>query len=116
MHDNFDFQPRLVHGDLAPEHILCEPDGNAIYGVIDWGDAQLGDPALDFAGLFSLGGEALVDRTLSFYQGPVDETFRRRVRFYYTIAPFYEIRYGLAIEDESHLRRAVRAFSQALRV
>ena len=114
--DNFHFQPALIHGDLGPEHLLCEPDGTQLNGVIDWGDARLGDPALDFAGLFSRGGEALVDSTLSFYQGQVDETFRRRVRFYYTIAPLYEIRYALAVENEAHLRHAVQALSRALRV
>jgi aminoglycoside 2''-phosphotransferase len=114
--DNFHFQPVLIHGDLGPEHILCEPDGTQVNGVIDWGDARLGDPALDFAGLFSLGGEALVDSALSGYQGQVDKTFRRRVRFYHTIAPLYEIRYALDIADESHLRHAAQALSQTLRV
>lgn len=114
--DNFRFQPSLIHADLGPEHILCEPSGAGIQGVIDWEDARPGDPALDFAGLFSLGGEALVDRTLSFYQGAVDETFRRRVRFYDTIAPFYEIRYALTIQDESQLNHAVETLRRSLRV
>jgi aminoglycoside 2''-phosphotransferase len=114
--DNFSFQPALIHGDLEPEHILCEPDGSAITGIIDWGDARLGDAALDFAGLFFLGGEPLVDRTLSFYQGQVDDTFRRRVRFYHNIAPFYEIRYALDIGDGTLLRRAIQALSRGLRV
>jgi aminoglycoside 2''-phosphotransferase len=114
--DNFNFQLKLIHGDLGPEHILCQPDGSAICGVIDWGDARLGDPALDFAGLFSMNGERLVDWTLSFYQGPVDETFRRRVRFYHTIAPFYEIRYALGVEDETRLKRAIESINTNLRV
>ena len=114
--DNFSFRPKLIHGDLGPEHILCQPDVSAVCGVIDWGDARLGDPALDFAGLFSLDGEELVDRTLSFYQEPVDETFRRRVRFYYTIMPFYEIRYALTIEDEAHLKHAIASLNTNLRV
>jgi aminoglycoside 2''-phosphotransferase len=122
--DNFGLQLRLIHGDLGPEHILCEPSGAGdaaggiacIQGIIDWEDACPGDPALDFAGLFSLGGEALVDRTLSFYQGTVDETFRRRVRFYSTIAPFYEIRYALTIQDESQFNHAVATLRHRLRV
>jgi aminoglycoside 2''-phosphotransferase len=122
--DNFRFQPRLIHGDLGPEHILCAPSEadkassgiTGLQGVIDWEDARPGDPALDFAGLFSLGGEALVDRTLSCYQGAVDETFRRRVRFYYTIAPFYEIRFALSIRDESQLNHAIETLSHSLRV
>ncbi len=114
--DNFAFQPRLIHGDLTPEHILCDPEGEDVCGVIDWGDTRLGDPALDFAGLFSLGGEPLVDRVLSFYQEPVGETFRRRLRFYYTIAPFYEIRYARETQDEARLKGAIGTLSQRLRV
>jgi aminoglycoside phosphotransferase (APT) family kinase protein len=41
------FEPALVHGDLGPEHILhC---GVELTGVIDWSDARVGDPAIDFA-------------------------------------------------------------------
>lgn len=114
--DNFSYQPRLIHGDLAPEHILCNPQGGHLTGVIDWGDACLGDPALDFAGLFALGGERLVDRVLAYYGGQLDETFRRRVRFYHTIAPFYEIRYALTCEDRPRLFHAVKTLSERLRV
>ncbi len=39
--------PRLVHGDLGPEHIRVV--GDAVTGVIDWGDCCVGDPALDLA-------------------------------------------------------------------
>src|SRR4051794_27385100 len=40
-------QGRLVHGDLGPDHIRVE--GDRLTGVIDWGDAGLGDPAIDLA-------------------------------------------------------------------
>jgi aminoglycoside 2''-phosphotransferase len=113
---NFAFQPKLIHGDLEPEHILCKPDGSGLCGVIDWGDACIGDPALDFSGLFTFGRERLVDGVFTSYQEPLDETFRRRVRFYHTSAPFYEIRYALSIEDETLLRHGIEALSQRLRV
>ncbi|MFC6847283.1 phosphotransferase [Streptomyces caelestis] len=37
----------LVHGDLGPGHLLAQ-DG-ALTGVIDFGDAHIGDPAVDLA-------------------------------------------------------------------
>jgi aminoglycoside phosphotransferase (APT) family kinase protein len=37
--------PVLIHGDLGAEHIFVE--GGRITGVIDWGDAAIGDPGLD---------------------------------------------------------------------
>ena len=35
----------LIHGDLGAEHVFV--DAGRITGVIDWGDAVIGDPALD---------------------------------------------------------------------
>lgn len=37
-----------VHGDLYPRHLLVN-DAKQVCGVIDWGDAHLGDPALDLS-------------------------------------------------------------------
>jgi aminoglycoside phosphotransferase (APT) family kinase protein len=46
------FEPVLTHSDLLPEHMLCR-DGRLV-GVIDWGDARVGDPALDYAWLLNV--------------------------------------------------------------
>ncbi len=39
--------PMFMHGDLQAEHVLIA-DG-AVAGVVDWGDAGLGDPLYDLA-------------------------------------------------------------------
>jgi aminoglycoside phosphotransferase (APT) family kinase protein len=46
---------RLIHRDLQAEHILLSPTG-AIAGVIDFGDATVGDPAVDFVGFYAWQG------------------------------------------------------------
>ena len=46
-----DFEPVLLHADLGPDHLLVR-DGR-LSGVIDWGDARVGDPALDYAWLLN---------------------------------------------------------------
>jgi aminoglycoside phosphotransferase (APT) family kinase protein len=38
----------FVHNDLHEMNIMCSREG-ALLGLIDWGDAGWGDPALDFA-------------------------------------------------------------------
>jgi aminoglycoside phosphotransferase (APT) family kinase protein len=43
------FQQALTHSDLGPSHLLVR-DGRLV-GVIDWGDARIGDPAIDYAWL-----------------------------------------------------------------
>jgi aminoglycoside 2''-phosphotransferase len=57
--------PRLAHNDLSDDHILVRGDG-AIAGIIDFGDAAFGDPAIDFAYFWRL-GEAAVDYVLAVY-------------------------------------------------
>jgi aminoglycoside phosphotransferase (APT) family kinase protein len=71
------FVPALTHSDLGPEHLLCR-DGR-LAGVIDWGDARVGDPALDYAWL--LNGP--------FPHWEVDDELRRRARFYHRLAPWF---------------------------
>ncbi len=39
--------PKLVHGDFAPKHLLIEND--RVSGIIDFENAEGGDPARDFA-------------------------------------------------------------------
>jgi aminoglycoside phosphotransferase (APT) family kinase protein len=71
------FEPALTHSDLGSEHLLCR-DGRLV-GVIDWGDARVGDPALDYAWL--LNGP--------FPHWEVDDDLRRRARFYHRLAPWF---------------------------
>jgi aminoglycoside 2''-phosphotransferase len=49
---------RLIHSDLTADHILLAPAGDRLAGVIDFGDTELGDPAQDFAHLWSYGEAA----------------------------------------------------------
>jgi macrolide phosphotransferase len=43
----WEFRPVLRHGDVHPEHTLVGPDGT-VTAIIDWTDADCGDPADDF--------------------------------------------------------------------
>lgn len=46
----------FVHGDLYAGHILSDEKGN-ISGIIDWSEAQVSDPSIDFAGHLTVFGE-----------------------------------------------------------
>jgi aminoglycoside phosphotransferase (APT) family kinase protein len=41
------FPAALVHRDLAPEHVLVDPDSGRLAGLIDLEDATVGDPVID---------------------------------------------------------------------
>lgn len=106
---NFAFAPALIHRDLGPEHILCATASGSITGVIDWGDASIGDPAIDFTGLYCDIGEPFAQRVLASYQRLIEDQgiFWRRVRFYGAIAPFHEIRFGQYEGDEGHIQHGL---------
>ena len=73
-------------------------------GVIDWGDARVGDPALDYA--WALNGP--------FADWDVDPDLRRRARFYHRLAPWYEAHYGLFTNQPAHFARGVEVIRDRL--
>ena len=81
-----DFIPTLIHCDLGPAHLLCR-DGRLV-GVIDWGDAKIGDPALDYSWLLNV----------PFTDWDVDEELRRRALVYHRLGPWFEVDYGVRTE------------------
>jgi aminoglycoside phosphotransferase (APT) family kinase protein len=89
---NFAFSPRLIHADLGPAHMLSV--GDELTGVIDWGDARIGDPALDFAWLLHGSSSGFAQAGLAAY-GPADPSLRDRALFYHRLGPWYELHYGL---------------------
>lgn len=97
-----DFVPVLLHADLGPEHLRVR-DGR-LTGVIDWGDARLGDPALDYSWL--LNGP--------FADWDVEPELRRRARFYHRLGPWYEAHYGLFTNQPQHTERGLAGIRDRL--
>jgi aminoglycoside phosphotransferase (APT) family kinase protein len=89
------FEPCITHSDLGAEHLLVR-DGRLV-GVIDWGDARLGDPALDYSWL--LHGP--------FPDWDVDPEMRRRARFYHRLAPFFSVHYGVFTKRPDYVEQAL---------
>ena len=54
------YTPTLINGDLGPYHVLFDKGNRELAGVIDFGTAGLGDPAVDIAVLLHNYGETLV--------------------------------------------------------
>ncbi|MEZ4502180.1 MAG: aminoglycoside phosphotransferase family protein [Dehalococcoidia bacterium] len=91
----------LVHGDLGPAHVRLDDTGGTegvIAGIIDWGDAIIADPALDFATIWHGFGEPFMERVLWHYEARVgrvvDRRFRDRACFYVEVVPLFLVRYG----------------------
>lgn len=86
------FEPAVTHSDLGPSHLLVRDDRLA--GVIDWGDARIGDPAIDYAWL--LNGP--------FRDWEVDNDVRRRAGIYHRLGPWFEVHYGVFTERPEWVR------------
>jgi aminoglycoside phosphotransferase (APT) family kinase protein len=86
------FRPALTHSDLLPEHLLVHE--GKLAGVIDWGDARIGDPALDYAWL--LHGP--------FPDWDVDDGLRRRARIYHRLEPWFMVHNGVFTDRPDRVR------------
>ncbi len=85
---------RLVHNDLWAEHILVDPHSGGVSGIIDWGDAIISDPAVDFAGLYTWYGEKWLENVLAYYSGTQDTEIISRSRYLATCLAIHNITLG----------------------
>jgi aminoglycoside phosphotransferase (APT) family kinase protein len=101
----------LCHNDLGIEHILVDPAGLLVTGIIDWADAAITDPACDLARIYrDLGTEALAS-VLDHYVGAGEdfENLKRRAAFYARCSVFEEMAYGLIPGNEAYFAQSLSA-------
>lgn len=103
----FTFEPTMIHDDLGDEHILCDPEQATLTGVIDWGDATIGDSAMDFVGIYAVYGKTVVEQVLAHYLGHVDTAFWSRMNFYLKYLPYAELLYGAYSEQQDFIERGI---------
>lgn len=77
---NFEYELKMVDTDIPPYHIIFDRRKKRINGVIDFGCAGLGDPAIDFGVIIYNYGESFMSRFYKLY--PEAETYLKRARFY----------------------------------
>lgn len=94
---NFEYIPALIHADLAPYHILYQSTQQEISGVLDFGVAGIGDPALDLGALISNYGESFVRKLDTFYPGL--DHFLPRARFYAQAIELQWVLLGIETDD-----------------
>ncbi len=81
----------LIHGDLYRDNVIVGYSGEKIEGVIDWEEACIGDPAIDFAAIAVDFPADQMMKILSCYSGEMDKYFLKRIEFYWKIEPIYGI-------------------------
>ncbi len=71
----------LIHRDIHPYHLIVSKDKKKLSGIIDFADRSIGDPAMDFAELWTFGGK-FVEEVYKNYSGPKDANFLHRSILY----------------------------------
>jgi aminoglycoside 2''-phosphotransferase len=59
-----DCEPALLHADLAPDHIRYSASEQRITGIIDWGDASIGDPDYELSYLYPAMGARFIEEVI----------------------------------------------------
>lgn len=99
------------HDDLSSEHILLDEGRGQITGVIDWTDVEIGDPAVDFTGIYHHLGEAGTRQVLAHYPLPADEALIRRARFFAGCIGLFEMSHGQATGRADEWADGLRALA-----
>jgi aminoglycoside 2''-phosphotransferase len=91
------YAPVLRHGDFGTCNILYDPGSQGISGVIDFGFAGIGDPALDIAALSNYGEALLAWLSLDY---PGIDSMLERARFYRGTYALQEALHGFKTGDK----------------
>jgi aminoglycoside 2''-phosphotransferase len=105
-----DFTPALRHGDFGPGNIMVDENRQIISGVIDFGSAGIGDPAVDIAGLVGPAGygEDFVRQMLVDY--PEAEGYLERAHFYASTFALQEALFGIEHDDQKAFESGIAAY------
>ena len=95
----------LTHGDLYARHLLI--DKKKLTGIIDWGDCELGHPAVDLAIAFSFLPPASHDTFKAAY-GPINAETWKFARIRALVSCTMVIRYSHDIGDKNLLREGLQ--------
>ena len=104
---------RLLHNDLGSDHVLLDARWEHVTGIIDWTDVEVGDPAVDFSGVYHFLGEDGTRRALAGYGGTWDEAFVRRTRYFAVCLALFQLFHGHATGRADELADGFRALTLA---
>lgn len=102
-----DIRPCLIHGDFGTGNILWDPGPQRITGVVDFGHAGVGDPAVDFAAL-PWSPAAFLEGLVGAY--PAVRQADERVAFYRGTFALQEALFGIENGDDAAFRAGITAY------
>ena len=108
---NFVYEPVMRHGDIGPGNIVVDKESWSVNGVLDFGSAGLGDPAVDVAWIqYRSGvGESFLKKFYAAY--PEIETTLERAQFYAGTFALQEALFGIENNDAEAFRRGIATYA-----
>lgn len=101
----FYFKPALRHGDFGTVNVLW--DGQAITGIIDFGNCAIGDISIDLAGLLSGYGEEFM-AALNY---PDIDVHMDRIQFYRGTFALFEALHGYENDDAQAFQAGMQNYA-----
>jgi aminoglycoside phosphotransferase (APT) family kinase protein len=103
------YTPAFSHNDLGIEHVLIDPAGWVVTGIIDWSDAAIVDPAYDFGLLYRDLGPAATSVAMHNYRTDVNDiaALRERAIFYARCSFFEELAYGIETGRDKYVDKSL---------
>lgn len=105
----------VLHGDFGPSHVLLDEGAGTLSGVIDWGDARLGDPARDFIFVYEDWGTDFLRIALAGYGREEPGALLPRVRVHYLADQLAWTLEAEAAGRRDDVAHGVRALEDAVR-
>ena len=107
------FRPRVVHGDMGAENLVLHvtPTEARIVEVTGWSDVHVGDPAQDFAWLYSCQDIDFTDEAIEVYRQQMpqlpDAYLAQRANFYAEFAIAQWLTHTVEVGDRDGATHAV---------
>lgn len=103
--DLHEYCPAIIHGDFGGSNILFE--AGSITGVIDFSSSELNDPAMDIAGVSTL-GDSFFARICKYYLP--DPTMLERAAFYRGTYALQEALHGIRNNNQEAFARGMERY------
>jgi len=111
---NFDYEPRLIHGDLEAEHIFVDPEKRTVTGFIDFGSMRIDDPDYDLWRPYSWFGREFMDLLLEQYPHKDPERLYKKMEFFWTAQEGQRAVRAIMINDENSANQTIRRIKERL--
>ena len=111
-----EYEPTIVHGDLACWNVLVNDQSSAISGIVDFEAACIGDPADDLLTQCKF-GEAFYKKVLAVYEdkgGQIGPSFEHRVRQLKMLRLLYSLIFHVEAGDDVEIAKAVRRLRRSV--